>query len=753
YGHYPYWTGMSGQLQSFLQSLTLSYAVTGRAEFAARAKEFCLALADWQVWTDPDYHPNLTPCLDTGHFLQAGAAGLDICHDSFSAEERRTVVDAMDRLGLQPTFAWVTRGEQQVSEFNLEILLNAALGIAALAAWEDLDPARREQYLAQARSYFLRFLDRKRSSPNTEGLAYSSALDEGSIFADALRRATGDTAYFDHPHLIQDLPRWLAYFAGPNRSGGVNFGDCGGYPRPFATTLKLLNNGGHGLAGWLLAQYGIGADGATWAGLLYDRAARAAKPPAGWPASGLVPTIGWAALRTGWGPADTLLAFKCSSSTEGHDHSDQGNLVLNVGGTWLLTDLGYGSFRNEAEGAYSRGTPGHNCILVDGQGQTRRAGRIAAFHADDRLDYALGDATACYDPRLVTGVRRHVAFVKPGWFVVVDELASDGSPREFAALLHCDGTDPFLVDGRAPVVGETAAVRTIRVAKQRAEADVHVLAPAGATARYAAWPGTEANYPPFLTLAGPQKVSRQVFVQVIEPRRRAGEILDNGGFEDGAQGWTLGGEPGSQVAAAVDDRISHTGRRSVRLTGSDPQRDRTLYGQWYLPCLPGALYRASVWCRTQGLDGQGPTLDLTFYDGSRKHTPPVGGAGGRQGDSDWHQMVVEMRAPEGAALMTFRCGMHWCRGALWFDDARIEQLDPKPDLPPQVERRFELVGDPAGGAFGVRMNAAGQEDLLLLNLTAAPAAVAGETVGERLLLVRREGGQVTRVSGGVALGE
>ena len=77
----------------------------------------------------------------------------------------------------------VTRPEQQQSEFNLEILLNSALGIAALSFLGEMDDAEAWRYIDQAKSYFLHLAEKKLNSPNTEGLSYSSSLDHGSRFA------------------------------------------------------------------------------------------------------------------------------------------------------------------------------------------------------------------------------------------------------------------------------------------------------------------------------------------------------------------------------------------------------------------------------------------------------------------------------------------------------------------------------------------------------------------------------------------
>lgn len=737
YGHYPYWTAYAGRLRNDLYLLALSYAGTGRPEFADRARDYCLALIDWSLWTDPDYHPNLTPCLDTGHLTLGSAVAYDVCYNRLTPEERERIRDGVCRLGLRPIFDWVTRPAQQESEFNLEILLNAALGIGALSFLGEMDDAEAWQYIDQAKGYFMRLAEKKLHSPNTEGLSYSGSLDHGSRFADVLKRVADDEDYFRHPYISDVIPRWVTYFLGPNRSRCVNFAD-GAYPTPFVTTLKLLsNNYENALAGWLLAQFGA-RDEESFEGIVYGKPDRpAAPPPDDWPRSAVFEDIGWAALRTGWKDDDILLAFKCSSSQEGHDHTDQGNFVVNIAGTWIATDPGYGSFRTRAEGIYSRGTAGHNTILVDRAAQTARAGRITAFQTSDALDYVVGDASKCYDPNTLSRFVRHVAFVKPDYLVIWDDLESDGVPRTFQWLLHTDEAGWFEVDGQACQPGFSAPARNLRVRKERAAFTAHVLTPDSPTLTYDFWPETEANYPAFVSLEAPA-AARQSYVVAFVLESDVGPLLVNPGFEQGVAGWTFGGEPGSQVQASVDESAARSGARSVRLTGEDPKRDRHLYGQWYLPAVGGALYRASIWCKTEALREGQPVVDLTFHDAERNYLPPAAYAGrGQNGTHDWEQIVVEGRAPEEARLMTFRAGLAWAGGTLWFDDAELVLVDPQPVPRERADWAFRVEGNPRDGAFAVIAERGDRQDTLILNPTGQPATVAGHTTAEPVALSRR----------------
>jgi len=170
---------------------------------------------------------------------------------------------------------------------------------------------------------------------------------------------------------------------------------------------------------------------------------------------------------------------------------------------------------------------------------------------------------------------------------------------------------------------------------------------------------------------------------------------------------------------------------------ADARRDRHLYIQWYLPAVGGALYRASIWCRTQNLREGQPVIDLTFYGPDAKYLAPgVFVASGASGTHDWEQTVVEGRAPEGARLVTFRGGLNWAAGTLWFDDAELVQVDSAPATAQPVGWRFRIEGTPGEGAFAVLAEVEGRRDVLVFNPTGQAATLGGHTTVEPVALFR-----------------
>lgn len=187
--------------------------------------------------------------------------------------------------------------------------------------------------------------------------------------------------------------------------------------------------------------------------------------------------IGWVALHgcLADGARNVSLYFKSSPfGSYSHSHADQNSLVVTACGQPLLIDSGYYPwYASPHDMAWTRQTRAHNAVLVNGKGQgvcNRAAGgRVIAFTHGADFDYTAGDATAAYrEPSLTTdttshhlrrdfhapmelcayyeGVRRmvrHVVFVRPGAFVLLDEVETE-APASVQLLWHAH--EAFAID-------------------------------------------------------------------------------------------------------------------------------------------------------------------------------------------------------------------------------------------------------------------------------------------------------------------
>lgn len=171
-------------------------------------------------------------------------------------------------------------------------------------------------------------------------------------------------------------------------------------------------------------------------------------PPEGRP-SHLLPQGGYAVMASGWEPEAHHLIFDvgplgCTVSA-GHGHADLLSVILNVFGQPCIVDAGTGVYTADAGWRdHFRSTWAHSTITVDGTSQAepngpfawkaRPGARLRRWLSTASFDFA--DAEHDAYRRLPDPVvhRRRVAFVKPRYFVVLDEL--EGNQRHCVQLRY-----------------------------------------------------------------------------------------------------------------------------------------------------------------------------------------------------------------------------------------------------------------------------------------------------------------------------
>jgi hypothetical protein len=195
-----------------------------------------------------------------------------------------------------------------------------------------------------------------------------------------------------------------------------------------------------------------------------------AEVPASVPLSYLSTDTEAAIWRTGWESDDLVFGFKsgayagrygfdsfvngtnppwevpCESHgcqlNIGHDHQDVNSFTLYRNGEWLVPE-------NVFWGGYD--TDLHNTILIDGQGQYRPPVNRYEQYPEDFVgsdavlqtggnahffNYLVSDATGRY--KNISGIQdvsRRVLFLRPDYFLILDQLAAD-SAHEYEAVIH-----------------------------------------------------------------------------------------------------------------------------------------------------------------------------------------------------------------------------------------------------------------------------------------------------------------------------
>jgi hypothetical protein len=244
---------------------------------------------------------------------------------------------------------------------------------------------------------------------------------------------------------VQDLLDFLLAVRGP-RGDVPPIGDSdGGWLLPVARRDAGDLRGVFGVAAALFRRpdYAWAAGGAVpevlWmlgpSGLADFQSLRPAAPAAS-RASRIFPEGGYAVMRDGWEPEGHQLVFDVGPlagfGTGGHGHADLLSVQCAAFGEPFLVDAGTGSYADAAWRRFFRGTAAHSTVSVDGEDQAVSAGRFAweqrprarlrRWVSTDAVDFA--DAEHDAYGRLADPVRhrRRVLFVKPRYWVIVDDL-------------------------------------------------------------------------------------------------------------------------------------------------------------------------------------------------------------------------------------------------------------------------------------------------------------------------------------------
>jgi len=446
-GQYVGILGAAQPLVGGIESMAFYWLITKNETYALAATKYMLSLRQWDTWS--------SDALTMGFICRGLAVGYDWLYDYLQPGEKAIVRDMIRTAAM-----WIyveSLGEEawwtQAYACNWLAIAHSGLGLAGLALWEELPDSKGWVSLAQTK--IEKYLDS--GGPDGgwgEGLHYwQYGLIPILLFADGLRNITGQDL-FKHPWL-EAAWRFPVYCLSPRKQGLVNFGDS-----DYRLTLtqqvgvcmvKLATEYRNGFAQWFvhatqtLKKERVSA--VPWTFIWYDPSIPATDPVV-LPTSFLFRGLGWAIMRSGWKSDDVLFAMKSGQAWK-HGHADQNSFTLEYLGERLVTDPGYGPQSDEY---FSKkdiqpyiASIGHNTVLINSVGQTIKTpdrrpepwGLIGSFISADGYDYVLGDASATYSYPMRSFIRQ-VAFVKPSYFLLHDELSAS-KPSSFSWLLHSAG--------------------------------------------------------------------------------------------------------------------------------------------------------------------------------------------------------------------------------------------------------------------------------------------------------------------------
>jgi hypothetical protein len=186
-----------------------------------------------------------------------------------------------------------------------------------------------------------------------------------------------------------------------------------------------------------------------------------ARPPDDLPQSRVFYDVGLVAMHSKMAEPDNNVMMLFKSNPFGaisHNHASQNAFIIEAFKEPLAISSGYyRSYGSPHHRNWVWETKAHNSILVDNEGQVPRQrssrGEIIQYRENENFVYTAGDATEAYGGRLEK-FHRHVIFVRPGYFVIIDDLKSSGRESTYQWLLHA--MNEMQVDQTSNVVISTS---------------------------------------------------------------------------------------------------------------------------------------------------------------------------------------------------------------------------------------------------------------------------------------------------------
>jgi len=467
--------------------MAFSCVISEQADHCDLAREHLLTYAGWSEWSNAEARNG----LGNAHMVLGNALAYDWMYSRLSASERQTIRESLATQTRELYEASKSSYDRELNNWwagsytqNHFGTLNSALGMGGLAllgeheeaqAWVDqaINSIQRLQYLLNGIS----------DGTWHEGIPYQRyGLAMALPFMTNLRTIQGNNmlpnTYF------QQYARWRMY--NHLRGSGqfiMTFGDFEWdwvHGASSAVVLRFVaDQYRDGYAQWVAEDIlaNTGRDASVWTShwytfefLYYDPAVASTSPESLSP-DRVFPDLAAVIWRTGWDAEAMVFGFKAGvdgghfaydtfartgypwhASCKhtgcglhvGHDHSDTNGFYLYNNGAWLAP---------EDEGNGRRATAFHNTLLIDGQGQFRIAndqaaepeeiagsdGFLEAVGTADGMGYLAADATRRY--KHIAGIEditRHVVFVRPDYFVMLDHIAAD-APHTYDWVCHFSG--------------------------------------------------------------------------------------------------------------------------------------------------------------------------------------------------------------------------------------------------------------------------------------------------------------------------
>ncbi|MGO4544105.1 DUF4962 domain-containing protein [Paenibacillus sp. 2TAB23] len=439
------------------------YLVTGDPAYGNFAKERLLHISTWRTKEGPTQYHNNNGGNDQVHrdIVLKSSIAYDWIYDLLSTEEKETALTMMlDRA--QTIADDVLYDTMPITSNPYDShgwTVNGYLGIIAISLLHENVSINGTVVSQKAQEWFNTIVPAYINlAPvwggedggwgNGEGYWQWSSIF-GKHFIDTLYAATGfnlyQKAYFRNEswYPMYMIPVGQQNGAFGNGNDGIQIGQV---------TTNVLRNAQmqqDEVMQWYSQRYNY--DYGDYKTYLYEDENLPARPPVEMPSAKYFEQIGTVAMHSNLlDPKRVSLYFKSSPfGSYNHSQADQNSLIIKAFGEDLTVDGGFYDDYNTAHyQQYAKQTFAHNAITYDGKkGQNifdmKASGQITGFATTEDFDAAVGDATTAYNTNPgkigLDLAQRSIIYVKPGAFVVVDNLnARESGGSSFEYWLHAD---------------------------------------------------------------------------------------------------------------------------------------------------------------------------------------------------------------------------------------------------------------------------------------------------------------------------
>ncbi|MBA3631877.1 MAG: heparinase II/III family protein [Acidobacteria bacterium] len=421
--------------------------LTNDREARESAKKALLDVSRWSRWQPPwfDAHGQHT-YYPAGQLAAEAAFGYDLLYDDLTEAERSLVRRALVERAIIPVYKEYVLDNRVMA--NTSNWIGHTVGGALIAAAAIASDVKDEEAGGQFNIYLnglLLKMERHVAASYLpdgsygEGISYKEFdLETTAPAFVALNRVFG-IDYWDRTNIKKSLLYSMYTFAQPVK-GSLDMGDS--HPPSARTLAPLVRETKDPTDRWFFEQF---AHNSIIDFIFFDESI-APQPPK-LPTSRIFWDKGNAAFRTGWDKDELVFLFRAGANFN-HNHADQGAFLLTAFGEPLITEAGWSDYYKDPHYVtFFTQAVGHNTVLVDGNPESQVLPDTPQFAALDSYpkitdavtsefyDGVGSDLTSVYQNRLRRYTRR-VVFVKPYYFIVFDDLTTNGEPAGFAWLLH-----------------------------------------------------------------------------------------------------------------------------------------------------------------------------------------------------------------------------------------------------------------------------------------------------------------------------